>query len=145
MIAIIKKGNHDARRDRAMNLYNEAMKFIGSNPEPSNFRKAMVMLENVQRTGDPQYSAEAKGEMERILEKVQQMKTRKQQDQKSNALEDLKKKAYEFEKNGEYDKAVSLWLSYRKSGQYAKDFEFEIQKAVDYLNRKKKSKEQGLD
>ncbi|MFA6293320.1 MAG: serine/threonine-protein kinase [Victivallales bacterium] len=145
MIVMVKKGNRDARRDRAMNLYNAALKFIGSNPEPSNYRKAMVLLENVQRVGDPHYSAEAKGEMEKILEKVQQMKNRKQQDQKSNALEDLKKKAYEFEKNGDYDKALSFWLSYRKDGQYAKDFEFEIQKAVDYLNRKKKSKEEGLD
>lgn len=145
MIATIKKGNRDARRDRAMNLYNEAVKFIGSNPEPSNFRKAMAMLENVQKAGDRDYSAKAKGEMEKILEKVQQVKNKRQQDQKSNALDDLKKKAYEFEKSGDYEKAVSLWLSYRKNGQYAKDFESEIQKAVDYLNRKKKSKEDGLD
>jgi len=145
MILIIKKGNRDVRRERAMRLYNEAVNFIGSNPEPSNFRKALVMLENVQRAGDPHYSAEAKNEMERILEKVQQLKNKRQQNQKYNALEDLKKRAYEFEKNGDYEKAVSLWINYRKNGQYAKDFEFEIQKAVDYLGRKKKSKEEGLD
>lgn len=145
IILTVKKGNRDARRDRAMNLYDEAMKFIGSNPEPSNYRKALVMLENVQKAGDPHYSAEAKAEMDKILEKVQQMKSKKQQDQKSLALDDLKNKAYEYEKNGDYEKAVALWVNYRKNGQYAKDFEFEIQKAVDYLNRKKKSKEEGLD
>jgi tRNA A-37 threonylcarbamoyl transferase component Bud32 len=145
IVFIIKKSNRDARRDRAMNIYNEAVKFIGSNPESSNFRKALVMLENVQKIGDPHYSAEAKIEMEKILEKVQHMKNKKQQDQKSNALEELKQQAYEFEQKGDYEKAVSLWINYRKNGQYAKDFEFEIQKAIDYLNRKKKSKEEGLD
>ncbi|MCX6986380.1 MAG: serine/threonine-protein kinase [Lentisphaerae bacterium] len=145
MILTIKKGNRDSRRDRAMNLYNEAVKFIGSNPEPSNFRKALAMLENVQGAGDPHYSAEAKREMEKILEKGQQSKNKKQQDQKGNALDDLKEKAYEFEKNGDYEKAVSLWINYRKNGPYAKDFESEIQKAVDYLNRKKKLKEEGLE
>ena len=145
MVLTIKKGNRDAKRARAMNLYNEAVKFAGSNPEPSNFRKALAMLENVQKAGDPYYSAEAKGEMDKILEKVQQLKNKRQQDQKSSALEDLKNKAYEFEKNGDYDKAAALWSSYRKNGPYAKDFEPEIQKAVEYLNRKKKSKDEGLD
>jgi serine/threonine-protein kinase len=141
----IKKGNRDSRRDRAMTLYNEAVKFIESNPEPSNFRKAMAMLEGVQKSGDLQYSAEAKAQMEKILEKEQQFRNKKQQEQKNNALEDLKKNAYEFERNGDYEKAVSLWTNYRTNGEYAKDFEFEIKKAIDYLDRKKKSKEEGVD
>jgi hypothetical protein len=145
VIFMIRKENRDSRRERAMNLYNEAVKFIGSNPEPSNFRKAMVMLENVQKEGDPGYSAEAKVEMEKIIEKTRQTKNKKQQDQRTGALDDLRRQSYEFEQNGDYEKAVSLWINYRNSGEYAKDFESEIQKAVDYLKRKKKSKEEGLD
>jgi serine/threonine protein kinase len=145
IILFMKMGNRDAKREKAMNLYNDAVKFIGSNPEPSNFRKALVMLENVQKSGDPHYSAEAKSEMDKILEKVQQIKNKKQLDQKGNALEDLKKQAYEFEKKRDYEKALALWSNYRQNGQYAKDFEPEIQKAVDYLTRKMKSKEEGLD
>lgn len=145
VIFMIRKESRDSRRERAMNLYNEAVKFIGSNPEPSNFRKAMVMLENVQKEGDPGYSAEAKVEMEKIIEKTRQTKNKKQQDQRTGALDDLRRQSYEFEQNGDYEKAVSLWINYRNSGEYAKDFESEIQKAVDYLKRKKKSKEEGLD
>jgi hypothetical protein len=103
------------------------------------------MLENVQGAGDPHYSAEAKREMEKILEKGQQSKNKKQQDQKSNALEDLKKQAYEFEEKRDYEKALALWSNYRQNGQYAKDFEAEIQKNLDYLARKIKLKEEGLD
>ncbi len=142
---VIKKGMADAKKDRAKNLFNEAVKFIESNPDPSNFRKALVMFEAVQRVGDADCAAAAKGEMDKILDKVQKLKNKKIQDQKRTALEELKKQSFEYEKNGELDKALAVWTAYKSSGPYAKDFDFEISKAVDYLNRKKKVKEDGVD
>jgi len=142
---IVKKGMLDARNDRAKNLFDAAVKFIEANPEPANFRKALVMFENVQKLGVPEYSAEARAEMDKILEKAQKIKNKKLQDQKRVALEELKKQSYEFEKNDELDKAILTWENYLNNGPYAKDFDFEIKKAIEYLNRKKKVKEDGMD
>ncbi|MEI7816818.1 MAG: serine/threonine-protein kinase, partial [Desulfuromonadales bacterium] len=59
MILTIKKGNRDAKREKAMNLYNDAVQFIESNPEPSNSRNARKILEKVLNVGDQDYSAKA--------------------------------------------------------------------------------------
>jgi len=142
---VVKKSMLDSRKDQARHLLDEAVKFIEANPEPANFRKALVMLENVQKAGDPEFSAEAKVEMDKILDKAQKIRNKKLQDQKRAALEVLKKQSYEFEKIGDLDKAVSTWENYAGNGPYAKDFEFEIKKAMEYLNRKKKVKEDGVD
>ncbi|MEI6424372.1 MAG: serine/threonine-protein kinase [Lentisphaerota bacterium] len=145
MILTIKKGNRDAKREKAMNLYNDAVQFIESNPEPSNSRNARKILEKVLNVGDQDYSAKATLEINKIDKKDQNLKEKKQQDQKINALEDLKKQAYEFEIKRDYEKALALWSNYRQNGQYAKDLDAEIQNALDYLTRKIKSKEKGLD
>jgi hypothetical protein len=142
---VVKKSMLDSKKEQARNLLDEAVRFIEANPEPSNFRKALVMFENVQRLGIPECSAEAKAEMDKILDKVQEIKKRKIQDQKRFALEELKKQSYEFEKTGDLDRAISVWENYMKNGPYAGDFDFEIKKAMDYLNRKKKVKEEGVD
>jgi len=144
-IVMLRKGGEDAKRDKARKLYMEAVTFIENNPEPANFRKALVMFENVQKVGEPQYSAEASKAMDRILEKAEKIKARRNLDRQKRALEELKKKSYDFEQNGEYDKAIAFWENYQRNGEYAKAFEFEIRKAVDYLNRKKKSNEEGVE
>jgi len=142
---VVKKGMADAKRERAKGLLDEAVKFVEANPDPANFRKALAMFESVQRFGIEEYSAEAKNEMDKILEKAQKLKSKRIQDQKRIALEELKKQSYGFENGGELDKAIAVWENYRKGGPYAKDFDFEIGKAIDYLARKKKSKEDGVE
>lgn len=144
-VFVVKKGMKDAKRDRAKSLFNEAVNFIDNNPEPASFRKAIAMLENVKKVGEPYYSAEAEIQMDMILEKAQKIKSKRKQGQQRDALEELKKKSYEYEKAGEFDKAIAFWQNYQKGGQYAKEFDFEINKAVDYLNRKKKSSEEGIE
>jgi len=135
---LIRKSIQEAKNENAKKLYLEALNFVKSNPEPANFKKAIILFDKVLKTGVPEYQQLAKNEINKIAEKSAELKKKQKLDKINEELNSIKKKSYEFEQKRNWDSAINLWNSYRKNGQFAKELDSEISKALDYLNRKKK-------
>ncbi|HRR07024.1 MAG TPA: protein kinase, partial [Victivallales bacterium] len=134
---LIRKSIREAKNENAKKLYLEALNFIKTNPEPANFKKAIILFDKVLKTGVPEYQQLAKEEINKIAEKSVELKKKQMLDKITEELNSIRKKSYEFEQKRNWDSAINLWNSYKKNGQFAKELESEISKSLDYLNRKK--------
>lgn len=142
---VVRKSIRDSRTKEAVRLYKEALEFIDENPGPRQLREAIIRFDKVQRIGLPYYTSKAKEEVKKIQDAFLILKRKRQLALKEEALKELQNMSFDYEQQGKFDAAISLWKSYRKTGTYAKEFNSEIERALDYLKRKKKKKEEGLD
>lgn len=142
---IVRKSVHENRTKEAERLYKEALEFIGENPGPRQLREAIIRFDKIQRIGVSYYTSKAKEELKKVQDIFLTLKKKRQWALKKEALKELQDMSFDYERQDKFDAAINLWMSYKKNGAYAKEFGLEIEKALDYLKRRKKKKEEGLD
>ncbi len=115
----------------------ESSNLYAANPEPEKFRDAINRFEKTRKAGVAKYEKLAKAEIDKIVQRAVELKKDERQAKVQADLDGLKRKSYEFETGKKWDSAMSLWEEYARKGQFAKELQKEISRALDYLRRKK--------
>ena len=141
LVTLVKSGREDAKRKNAEKLYGEAVKFIEENPGPLKvLRKKLVMLEAVQRAGYPVLSAKAKERMEIIVNEARAIKEKADREKMESEFDEIRRKAYDYQKAGDIDTALKVWLNFKNNGPLKDDREYQkkMGREIDYLEGLKK-------
>ncbi len=134
---VFRKSLAEAKEERAKQFFIKASNFYASNPEPEHFREAVANFELVRKAGVAKYQQLAKNEIDKINQRAVELKKNERVAKVQADLDGLKRKSYEFETGKKWNSAISLWEEYARKGQFAKELQKEISRALDYLKRKK--------
>ena len=141
LVILVKASREDAKRKKGAKLYSEAVKFIEDNPGPlKNLRTKLVMLEAVQRAGDPVFSARAKERMELIVTDARAVKEKSDHEKMELEFDEIRRKAYELQRAGDIDAALKIWLNFKNNGPLKDDrgYQKKMDREIDYLEGLKK-------
>ncbi len=137
----MRKSVAEEKERRAKELFDKASLFYQKNPEPEYFKETIILFGQAQKSGSHYYRQAAKNEIDKIIRRAAEIKHGERARLAQGVLDNLKKKSYEYESKNELDSAISMWKAYRSEGQFAREFEQEISRAVNYLERKKTKEE----
>lgn len=143
--AVVNRSVKEADYKKYSGMYAEAMAIMKSDNQEDRL-KAVSILEKVTKAGFPELSAQSAKAIEEIRMSAIAAKEKAVSARKSNALENLKQKSFEFEKQNNYLKALELWGNYKERGEFKDDkmFQEEIARSLEYMKIKQRQKEQGL-
>lgn len=143
--AVIKKSILEERINKAK-LTLAAAKNLIARKTPDDRANAIILLENVQKMNMPAFSQEAVQILQSIRKEFLDERKKEDTGKLEQALAILKKNSATLELSGHFEKALQMWQTYKKEGEYKDDpkIQREIELATEYLSEKVKLKKEGL-
>lgn len=143
--AVVRKSISDTRRNNIARVYASAVQILENDGQEQR-KKALMMLDQIRKSPYPELSAKADTAIAEFKKKTSEAKEKRSFVKKTEALEALKRKSFEFEEDKKFKLAVEMWNSYMKNGEYRNDSSFkeEASRSLEYLKRKQQEKLNGL-
>lgn len=147
LILVLVSSVKENKRKKSESIYNEAIQLIDEQPDNrKNFKEILIKLENVQKMGDTKYKILAREKIQQIIDRARKLKDEDDKQIKTREVEEVRKKAYQLQKDGKIDDAISVIENYMTKGPFSKDPEIQstFKREVEYLKRQKEKEESGL-
>jgi len=149
LMAFASVVNRSVKDARLVSQQRRLLDLISLADMASSDRRPFVIrdLEELAKDAPPSISAPALECIEKIRRKgIDELEAAKVE-RRDGELETLKRKSYELEALGDFRGAIKVWKAYRAMGEFRDDPKLaaETKDAISYLERKRKSKEAGID
>ncbi|OGV45596.1 MAG: hypothetical protein A2017_12345 [Lentisphaerae bacterium GWF2_44_16] len=143
--AVVRKSINDTHRNNTARIYASAIQIL-ENADSEQRKKALAILEQIKKSPYPGLSEKADKSIAEFKKKTAEAKEKAALSKKMEALDMLKKKSYELEQDAKFKRAIELWNSYMKTGEFRNESSFreEASRSLEYLKRKQQEKLNGL-